>query len=116
MPQRYYISRNPHTSYQKKLRRRHKKEDVHFTMKHPPSFIHSTQLILNYNRLVLRNKGLHDAPANEVGNGTDAEDYHVGGRLGLEAEEGEGSALLVGPGEEHTRTLVDEERAYTTCH
>ena len=85
-------------------------------MKHPPSFIHSTQLTLNYNGLVLRNKGLHDAPANEVGYGADAEDYHVGGRLSLEAEEGEGSALLVGPGEEHTRALVDEERAQTTGH
>ena len=72
--------------------------------------------LLQHDRLVLRYKCLHDAPANEVGYGTDAEDNHVGSRFGLKAEEGEGSALTVGPGEEHTGTLVDKERAHTASH
>ena len=86
----------------KKLQRGHKKEDVHFTMKHPPSFIHSTQLILNHDRLVLQNEGLHDAPANEIGYGTDTEDDHIGCGLTFETEHLEGSTLTVSPGEEHT--------------
>ena len=60
-------------------------------------------LVLELDGLVLGYKGLHDAPANEVGNGTDAEDDHVGCGLALETEEREGTALSSGPVEEAAR-------------
>lgn len=62
----------------------------------------------------LGNKYLHDSPGEEVSYATDTEDDEVTGRLAFEAHE-----LHVGlgcVGEEHTRTLVDEERAYTAGH
>jgi hypothetical protein len=59
-------------------------------------------LILNHDGLVLRHEGLHDAPADEISHGTDAEHHHVGGRLTLKAEEGEGTALSRCPGKEIT--------------
>ena len=40
--------------------------------------------------LVLRNQCLHDAPAYEVSNTTDAEYNHVGTWLAIEAHEAEG--------------------------
>jgi len=39
------------------------------------------RLSVDNDGLVLRYECLHDAPANEIGHGTDAEDYHVSGRL-----------------------------------
>ena len=71
-------------------------------------------LVFELDGLVLRNKGLHDAPADEVGNGADAEHYHVGSGFAVETEEGEGilSTHLVDrqfgcPIEELTRAEVD---------
>ena len=72
------------------------------------------RLVFSNDGLVLRYKGLHDAPADEVGNGTEGEDNHVGGRLALEAHDGEGSALSLSPSEEDTRAEVDGHRAETT--
>ena len=74
------------------------------------------ELVLNDDGLVLGNEGFHDAPADEVGHGADAEDYHVGGGLAFEAEEGEVCALSSCPGEELTRAHVDGHRAKTTRH
>ena len=47
---------------------------------------------------------------------TDAEYNHVSTRLAIEAHEGEGRTLTLCVGEEHTGTLVDEERTDTTRH
>lgn len=66
-------------------------------------------VFLEHNLLILWNECLHDAPCEDVGNGADAEDNHVGSRLALETKEGEGSTLTLSIGEELTRTLVDEE-------
>ena len=66
--------------------------------------------------LVLRNQCLHDAPAYEVSNTTDAEYNHVGTWLAIEAHEAEGRTLTLGIGEEHTGTLVNQEGTDTTCH
>ena len=71
-------------------------------------------LVLSNDGLVLRNEGLHDAPADEVGDSTEGEDYHVGGRLALEAHDREGTTLPLCPGEEDTRAEVDSHRAETT--
>ena len=65
--------------------------------------------LLNHDGLVLWYKGLHDAPANEIGHGADAEDNHIGRGLAVETKEGEGVALLGCPGEELTRAFVDGE-------
>ena len=73
-------------------------------------------LVFELDGLVLRNKGLHNAPADEVSYGTDAEDNHVGSRLALEAEEREGSALCGSPVEELTRAEVDTHRTDTASH
>ena len=73
-------------------------------------------LVLKFDGLVLWNKGLHDAPANEVGNGTDAEHNHVGSRLALETEEREVGALSGCPVEELTRTEVNAHRTDTAGH
>ena len=59
-------------------------------------------MLFEYDGLVLRNEGLHDAPANEIGYGTDTEDDHIGCGLTFETEHLEGSTLTVSPGEEHT--------------
>lgn len=72
--------------------------------------------LVQYDWLVLWYESLHYCPTNEVSNGTDAEDDHVACRLTFEAHEGEGFTLGFCIGEQSTRTLVDEERAYTTCH
>lgn len=64
---------------------------------------------LCHNGLVLRHENLHDAPADEISHGADAEDNHVAGRLALEAHELKGFALLLGIGEQSTGTLVDKE-------
>ena len=83
---------------------------------HAISMIVRQGLVLKLDGLVLRNQGLHDAPADEVGNGTDAEDDHVSSRLALETEEREGSTLLSSPVEELTRAEVDGHRANTASH
>lgn len=72
--------------------------------------------LVQYDWLVLWYESLHYCPTNEVSNGTDAEDDHVACRLTFEAHESEGFTLGFCIGEQSTRTLVDEERAYTTCH
>ena len=46
--------------------------------------------LFNNDWLVLRNQCLHDAPAYEVSNTTDAEYNHVGTWLAIEAHEAEG--------------------------
>ncbi len=43
--------------------------------------------LVKYNGFVLRNQGLHDAPANQVSNGADAEDYHITCGFAFEAHE-----------------------------
>lgn len=53
---------------------------------------------------------LHDTPAYEVSHAADAEYNHVSTWLAIEAHEGEGRTLTLCVGEEHTGTLVDEER------
>ena len=85
-------------------------------MTHPLNIIRSTRELLYHVGLVLRHKCLHDDPANEVGNGTDAEDHHVGSRLTVEAEESKGDTLLCCPVEELTRAEVDAHRTDTTSH
>ena len=77
---------------------------------------HGSGLVFECDGLVLRYERLHDAPADEVGDGADAEYYHVGGRFALEAEEGEVGALSGCPVEELTRAEVDTHRTYTSCH
>lgn len=72
--------------------------------------------LLHHDGLVLRYERLHDAPANEVGHGADAEDDHVGSGLALETEEGEGGALGGCPVEELTRAEVDAHRTDTAGH
>ena len=57
--------------------------------------------------LILRNECLHDAPADEISHGTDAEHYHIGCGLAFETEEGEVGTLSCCPVEELTRTKVD---------
>ena len=68
-------------------------------------------LILHRDGLVLRYQGLHDAPADEVGDGADAEHYHVGSGFAIEAEERKVSTLIGSPVKEHTRAEVDAHRA-----
>ena len=72
--------------------------------------------LLHYDRLVLRNQSLHDAPSYEVSHTTDAEHNHVGTWLAIKAHEAEGRTLALGIGEEHTGTLVDKEGTDTTRH
>ena len=69
-----------------------------------PSFVvrQWNGLIFHGDGLVLRHEGLHDAPADEVSDGTDAEHHHVGGGLAFEAEEREGCTLSGCPVEETT--------------
>ena len=50
-------------------------------------------LILNYDRLVLRYKTLHDEPADEVSHSTDAEHHHIGSRFALKAHHCECTTL-----------------------
>lgn len=69
--------------------------------------------LLYDDRLILRHQCLHDTPAYEVSHTTDAEYNHVSTWLAIETHEGEGRTLTLGVGEEHTGTLVDEER--TIC-
>ena len=66
--------------------------------------------------LVLWYQCLHDAPAYQISHTTDAEYNHVGSWLAIEAHEGEGRTLTLCVGEEHSGTLVDQERTDTTCH
>ena len=73
-------------------------------------------LILEFDGLVLRYEGLHDAPANEVGYGADAEHDHVGSGLTFEAKELESTALSCCPVEEAARAEVDGHRADTASH
>ena len=72
--------------------------------------------LLNHNGLVLRYEGLHDDPTDEVGNGTDAEDYHVGSGLAVKAEEGEVGSLSSSPVKELTRAKVDTHGTNTSSH
>ena len=54
-------------------------------------FISSVErLIFHSDGFVLRYESLHDAPADEVSDGADAEHHHIGGGLAFEAEEREG--------------------------
>ena len=73
-------------------------------------------VLLHHDGLVLRDERLHDAPADEVGHGADAEDDHVGCGLALEPEEGEGGAQGGCPVEELTRAEVDAHGADTAGH
>ncbi len=65
---------------------------------------------------MLRYKGLHDAPRQDISHSAVAEDYHISGRLAAEAEEGESLPLGGSIIEEHARSLVDEESSYTSGH
>ena len=62
----------------------------------------SNQKSRNDDGLVFRHEGLHDAPADDIGHGTNGEHHHIGGRLAFEAEERIGAALTGGPVEELT--------------
>ena len=73
-------------------------------------------LVFYYDWLVLWYQGLHDAPAYQVGYGTDAEHYHIGSRLALETEELEAGALSSCPCKELTRAHVDSHRTESTSH
>ena len=73
-------------------------------------------LVLYHDGLVLRHEGLHDAPADEVSHSTEAEDNHVGGRLAVEAHEGECCSLFGSPGKELTGTHIDGHRAEAAGH
>ena len=72
--------------------------------------------LVDHDGLVLRNEGLHNAPANEVGHGADAEDHHVGGGLAVETEEGEVGTLGGCPCEELARAHVDSHGTETASH
>ena len=80
------------------------------------SFANGGGLVLKLDGLVLWYESLHDAPADEVGNGTDAEHHHVGSGLALEAEELEVGTLSSSPVEELTASEVDAHRADTASH
>ena len=57
-------------------------------------------LLFSNDGLVLWYEGLHDAPTDEVGDGTEGEDDHIGSGLAFEAHDLEVGALLCCPGEE----------------
>ena len=48
---------------------------------------HFRQVLVNYNRFVFRNEGLHDGPCDEVRNAAEAEYYEIAGRLAFKAHE-----------------------------
>lgn len=56
--------------------------------------------------LVFRYKGFHDAPADKVGGGADAEDDEVAGRFSGESQEGQ--VDLLGVNEELTSHFLEE--------
>ena len=80
------------------------------------SFANRGGLVLELDGLVLWYESLHDAPANEVGNGADAEHNHVGSWLAFEAHEREGGTLPGSPSEELAGAHIDSHRTKAAGH
>ena len=122
-------------------KRLHQEPDVHLSSSaDAASFLlgDKDRCLVEYDGFVLRYQYLHDTPADEIGDGADAEDDEVTGRLAFESHELHGrldvfSALgqqgfrhfhflsvyhgrTGSIGKQHTRTFVDEVGTDTACH
>ena len=59
----------------------------HHVGAHPLRNIIINDRLLSNDWLILRNQRLHDEPANQISNGTDAEDNHIASRLSFKSHE-----------------------------
>ena len=75
-----------------------------------------SDILLEFNHLVFRYEGLHDAPCHKICDCTAAEDYHVSSRFSVKSEKSEGFSHFSGIVKEFSRSELDEERADTSCH